>query len=110
VSRLPAPAVHRDSIAHALRTWREAEALLAAPLLEEDLPGYERAIAAVMPRLTRCATVAELVTCYLVHRRAVDRWAAEASRALGRPELLPTLVVDAACWRRCRSLIADAVA
>jgi hypothetical protein len=84
-----ASAAHHASIAHALRVWREAEALLAVPLLDDDRPAYERAIALVLSELPRCTTVAELVAGYVVHRRAVDGWAARACRAAGRPELLP---------------------
>ncbi|HEV8634961.1 MAG TPA: hypothetical protein VG370_12060 [Chloroflexota bacterium] len=105
-----AQALHRDSIAHALRAWREGSQLFDHPAIAEDRWLYERAIEAVVATLERFSSVTELVAHYVIERTTIDRLAADAClrAAPGRP-LLPGVVADAAFWRRCRALVAAAV-
>jgi hypothetical protein len=106
-----AGAVDRGALAAALHTWRTGAELLAHAALAEDWPAYERAVAAVVAGLDRFDSIAELVGHYQFERQEVARATAVACQqaAPGRP-LLAAVVADAAFWRRCRALVAAAVA
>jgi len=104
-------APHRESIAHALHTWRTAEAVLADPFVQPERPAYERAVAAVQDELRRFRSVADLVGCYALDRRTVHAAVfAACTDPDGKARLLASVVEGAAFWRRVRELVAEAVA
>jgi hypothetical protein len=103
-------AVERGAIAGALHAWRTGAELIEHPALAADRVAYERAVAAVLRRLDRFGSVAELTAHYVVDRAVLVRAAAEAGRrAAPTRELLAAVAVDTAFWRRCRALVTAAV-
>jgi hypothetical protein len=104
-------ALHRESVAYALLTWRTAEETLRHPFLNEHRPAYERAVGAVVAELGAIESVADLVAHYARDRLAVHAaTGAAGSDPVDDPRLLPALVEGAAFWRRLRELVAEAVA
>ena len=104
-------AFHREALAHALRTWRLAEATLRHPAFAPERSTYERAVAAVAEDLRRFRTTAELVGYYASERLALHAALSAACAGAGaEPRLLASVVEGAAFWRRLRELVADAVA
>jgi hypothetical protein len=101
-------AVHRESIAYALHTWRTAEETLRHPFLSADRPAYERAVGAVLRELQGTRSVADLVRYYAVERLA-RRPAVAGIDAEEEPRVLAAVVEGAAFWRRLRELLAAAV-
>lgn len=102
----------RNAIANALRIWRCAADLLAEPMFDDDRDLYENAVAAVVPELAE-QSVAHLVARYGADGEAditLARAACVGAGALSDCEMLPDVVLDAAFWRRCRQLVAGAVA
>jgi hypothetical protein len=101
---------HHESIAYALLTWRKAEETLRQPFLDEQRPEYERAIAEMLGALRAADSVADLMACYALDRRAVHAVTGVGGPPGGDgPQLLPALVEGAAFWRRLRELVAAAV-
>ncbi|HEY3083751.1 MAG TPA: hypothetical protein VGM69_27975 [Chloroflexota bacterium] len=112
--RSHSPGLGRDraAVAHALATWRRAEELLAEPMFDRDRGRYEAAVAALVVELEPFGSVAELVESY----GQGDEWAHLAAAACvgasarGGEELMPAVVADVAFWRRCRGMVAAALA
>jgi hypothetical protein len=102
--------MHRESVAHALHTWRLADATLRHPFLSDQRAAYERAVAAVSDELRRFRTVAELVAYEAAERRTLRAAVVAAcAGASGEPRLLAVAIDGAAFWRRVRELVVGAV-
>ena len=112
-SRGTSVAANREAIAAALRTWRSGAELLAEPMFDPDRDLYENAVEALLPELADAGSVAELVARY-GGDGAPDLHLATAAcvgiDVLSDGELLPRVVLDTAFWRRCRALVAGAIA
>jgi hypothetical protein len=102
----------RAAVARALTTWRRAEGLLTAPMLERNREQYEAAVAALAVELGRFGSVAELVASYDdgAAWARLARAACVGASAQSGAELLPAVVADVAFWRRCRGMVAAALA
>jgi len=104
-------ALHRESVAYALLTWRTAEQTLRHPFLNDQRPAYERAVAGVLAELRGCGSVADLMAHYAMDRLAVHAATGASGVSGGHdPRLMPALVEGAAFWRRLRELVAERVA
>ena len=91
--------------AHALRMWRDADEQLARPHLAPYQEDYEAAINRLLASLQPLTTMDELVGLYFSD--AYKTPLAEACTNVSEETLLlPVLVLDAACWRRARQLVA----
>jgi hypothetical protein len=103
-------ALHRESVAYALLTWRTAERTLHHPFLNDQRPAYERAVGAVLAELRRFDSVPALVRYYATDRLGLHAavFAACFDPDEG-PRLLASVVEGAAFWRRVRELVAEAV-
>jgi hypothetical protein len=104
-------ALHRESVAHALHTWRTAERMLGHAFLDDQRPTYERAVGAVLAELRRFGSVTELLSYYATERQSLHAAVfAACFDPTDGPRLLVSVVEGAAFWRRLQELVAEAVA
>jgi hypothetical protein len=103
-------ALHRESVAHALHTWRLADAALRHPFLGDQRAAYERAVGTVLAELRRYDSIPALARYYATDRLAVHAAVfAACFDPTDGPRLLASVVEGAAFWRRVLELVAQAV-
>lgn len=116
------PSPERWRIEHALRVWRAAEeVILHSPSSAERRGDYELAIDCALEHLRSLETCEALLDHYFRDRSrpferggpkpgTVEAWVAATQDSVPRGrELIPTLIEDAAFWRRLRQLVSRMV-
>ncbi len=117
------PTPDRWRLEHALRLWRAAETVIRhSPSTAERRTDYELAIDTALRHLQSRETLEALLAHYYGDRHrprlvgsgapepgTVEAWVVAARDSVPRgQELNPTLIEDAAFWRRLRQLVSRA--